>query len=108
MIILAYLLVLVGEGLVLLVLVSWWAGWIGIHDRANLRNDVRNSVMRAAPTVLLPSLPMCEMLPSHHSLPSELGSSFSRCSFLGPARSTYAGDHIVGLDRNPMGNLRPR
>jgi len=50
--ILAYLLVLVGEGLVLLVLVSWWAGWIGIYDRANLRNDIRNSLTRAAPAVL--------------------------------------------------------
>ena len=50
--ILAYLLVLVGEGLVLMVLVSWWAGWIGIYDRANLRNDIRNSLTRAAPAVL--------------------------------------------------------
>jgi hypothetical protein len=48
---LAYLLVLGGGSLVLL-LMSWWAGWIGIFDRANLRDDVRKSVIRVVPALL--------------------------------------------------------
>jgi hypothetical protein len=50
--VLAYLLVLGGGSLVLLLIVSWWAGWIGIYDRANLRDDVRKSVIRAVPALL--------------------------------------------------------
>jgi hypothetical protein len=50
---LAYVLVLGGGSLVLLLIVSWWAGWIGIYpDRANLRDDVRKSVIRAVPVLL--------------------------------------------------------
>jgi hypothetical protein len=49
---LAYLLILVGGGLLLLLVVSWWAGWIGIYDRANLRDDVRKSVIGVAPALL--------------------------------------------------------
>jgi hypothetical protein len=49
---LAYLLVLGGGSLVLLLIVSWWAGWVGIYDRANLRDDVRKSVIRVVPALL--------------------------------------------------------
>ena len=50
--VLAYLLVLGGGSLVLLLIVSWWAGWIGIYDRVNLRDDVRKSVIRVVPVLL--------------------------------------------------------
>jgi hypothetical protein len=50
---LAYLLILVGGGLLLLLIVSWWAVWTGIYpDRANLRNDLRTSVLRVVPVLL--------------------------------------------------------
>jgi hypothetical protein len=49
---LAYLLVLGGGSLVLLLIVSWWAVWIGIYDRANLRDDVRKSVIGVVPALL--------------------------------------------------------
>jgi hypothetical protein len=49
---LAYLLVLGGGSLVLLLIVSWWAVWIRIYDRANLRDDVRKSVIGVVPALL--------------------------------------------------------